>query len=107
MGELFDIRLSNIERKLDEMVDALAKIAVQKERLDKLEQRTDAIFYKWDKLIDPDNGMLLVLKSKVLNSESRIESMQWIIKILGLTSIGCTVSLFSLAYYVWRMAGVG
>lgn len=104
MSELFDRRLSSIEDKLDKMVDTITKIAVQKERLDKIEQKTNAICKKWDKLVDPDVGMLPILKASVTNTKDRIDSMKWVVGLLGATSIGCTLSLFSLAYYVWKMA---
>ena len=106
MTEQSEQRLSNIEKKLDLMYSAISKIAVQKERLDKIEQRNNALWGKWDKLVDPDIGMLPVLKSKVLNSEDRIDNMKWVVGVLGATSISCTLSIFAMAYYIWRMTGV-
>ena len=97
---VFEKRLFSIEEKLDSVGIAISKIAVQKERIDGIEEKVNAVLAKWDKLVDPEDGMLPKLKSKVSTYDDRIKSLKWVLAISGITSIGCAASLFALARHI-------
>jgi len=62
------VRLSNIEKKLEQqgrdlagIAEAISRIAVQDERIGKLDGQVEDLWRKWDMICGPD-GMLVSMK---------------------------------------------
>jgi len=50
-------RLDNIERKLDDISETLSQIAIQRDRLERLDEQMKALWKRYDVLVEP-NGVL-------------------------------------------------
>jgi len=103
MAAHFENRLDNIESKLDNVSDAITKIAVQKQRIDTLEFKVNSLYIKWDQLISPDEGILQKIQSKMVFYDSQIKITKWVMILFSTTVIGCTVSLFAMANYLFKL----
>jgi len=47
-------RLDNIERKLDDISETLSQIAVQRDRLERLDEQMRSLWKRYDTLVEPD-----------------------------------------------------
>ena len=47
-------RLDNIERKLDDISETLSQIAVQRDRLERLDEQMRSLWKRYDALVEPE-----------------------------------------------------
>lgn len=106
MSDHFENRLDNIESKLDNVSDAITRIAVQKQRIDTLEFKIGSLWQKWDKLIDPDQGILLKIQNKMVTYDTQAKTIKWVMILFSTTVLGCTASLFAMANYLLKISPI-
>jgi len=88
-----DKRLENIEDKIDSIRTTLSQIAIQRDRIERLEERMHAIWTRYDTLIGPD-GVLSSMKNFQASCPRATVKWVWVILVpMGLTVLGMGVAL--------------
>jgi len=90
-------RLENIERKLDAIGETLSQIAIQRDRIERLEERMHGIWQRYDSLVAPD-GVLYQIRSFQSSCPRATVKWVWVVLVpMGLTVLGMGVALMRCA----------
>ena len=88
-----DKRLEAIETKIDGISNTLSQIAIQRDRIERLEERMHAIWTRYDTLISPD-GILHKLDNFQASCPRNTVRWVWAILVpMGLTLLGMAVAM--------------
>lgn len=89
----FDQRLDAIESKLDRISETLSQIAIQRDRIDRLEARMHGIWERYDSLVGPEGT---IVKMKNFQASCPRNNVRWVWMVLipmGMTLLGMGFAL--------------
>lgn len=88
-----DKRLEAIEKKIDGISTTLSQIAIQRDRIERLEERMHAIWQRYDTLVAPD-GILSTIRNFQASCPRSTVRWVWVVLIpMGLTVLGMGFAL--------------
>jgi hypothetical protein len=88
-----DMRLTAIESKLDRLADTMQSIAVQKEKIDRLEERMHGIWARYDDQFGPNGVIARIREHQASCPRTQVKTMWCIILPMGLTLLGMGFAL--------------
>jgi len=98
-----DMRLQNIEKKLDDHGDILKSIqgtlqaiAVQDEKIRAMQVSIETLYHRMDGITDPGVGIISKIQAwQASCPRSQIKSMWYVVLPMGLTQIGILVAIIA------------
>ena len=89
-------RLDNIERKLDDISETLSQIAVQRDRLERLDEQMRSLWKRYDTLVEPE-GILSKISAFQASCPRNQIRWVWVFLIpMSLTLLGMLVAVMRL-----------
>ena len=105
-----EAKQENVASQLERLADAVNNIAVQNERIDNVEEKINVLLSKWDKLADPEHGILMELKTfKAQCPKETLESkIKWVwmaVLPMGISMILCSIAMIRLLITCYDFLG--
>lgn len=88
-----DKRLETIELKLDDIIHALSQIAVQQEKITRLETSMDNIWKRYDGIVGPGGIIPKIREYQASCPRAQIRWMWAILIPMGVSLLGISVTL--------------
>lgn len=93
MAQEVEQRLSSIEIKLDRITETIQSIAVQQEKINRLEERMHGIWTRYDDLVGP-NGVISTIRTHQASCPRTQLRWVWVVMIpMGLSLLAMAAAL--------------